>query len=264
MGLFDKDNDSFNPFEPEDFGEDDDEFDGDDFSAEDDFEEIDEDDFDGDDEFDEGGLDLYGEVGMDGLDIPDLPEVVKDLIEQGALGALDDLSVSHEAESEAEVSRNRVVSIETIFETHLHETVPGLSRGLLSAGRRGNRSFGTAVCQSLTIDLKKYSDRLLFGLLDNIYLHTARSITYNFDRICTSVRFYWDEEESPFKLVIPNASCINDNPELVYLLVGDLLEELVDGIEESTKRSRSGDAGGHGNGNSGGVHSGDGKQTEQG
>lgn len=247
MGLFDGNNQGFNPSGGEDFG--DDEFD-DDFDEEDDddFVEDDEDSFDDDeDDFDEGGLDLYGSVGMDGLDIPDIPEVVKDLIEQGALGALDDLSISNEAESEAEASRHRVVSIETIFETHLRESVPGLSRGLLSTGRRGNHSFGSSVCQSLTVDLKRYSDRILFGLVDNIYLHTARSITYNFDRICTSIRFYWDEEESPFKLVIPNAVCINDNPELVYLLVGDLLEELVNGIEENTERGASGANGGDGN-----------------
>lgn len=253
MGLFDSKNNNFDPSGAEDFGDDDDDFDADEFEEEDEFDEDDFDD-DDDDEFDEGGLDLYGAVGMDGLDIPDLPDVVKDLIEQGALGALDDLSVSHEAESEAETSRHRIVSIETIFETHLRESVPGLSRGLLSTGRRGSRSFGTAVCQSLTIDLKKYSDRLFFGLVDNVYLHTARSITYNFDRICTSVRFYWDEEESPFKLVIPNATCINDNPELVYLLVGDLVEELINGIEESTKRSASGADGS--NGATGGKQSG--------
>ena len=262
MGLFDGNNRGFDPSGGEDFG--DDEFDDDDEFGDDDFVEDEDDSFDedDDDDFDDGGLDLYGAVGMDGLDIPDLPDVVKGLIEQGALGALDDLSVSHEAESEAETARHRIVSIETIFETHLRESVPGLSRGLLSTGRRGSRSFGTSVCQSLTVDLKRYSDRLLFGLADNVYLHTARSITYNFDRICTSVRFYWDEEESPFKLVIPNATCINDNPELVYLLVGDLVEELVNGIEESTKRGTSGATGS--DGDDSGKQTGSSNQSEQG
>ena len=134
---------------------DDDDFD---FDDEDDFDEIDgdeelEDFIDGDelddedefDDFDDGGLDLYGAVGADGLDVPDLPDPVKDLINRGAADAIEDIRDAISDHAECAESRRRMLSIETMFETMERESIPGLSRSLLSTGRRHCPSFGTGM-----------------------------------------------------------------------------------------------------------------------
>ena len=228
--IFDFDDDDF-----DDYGEDDDELE--DFIDDDEIEE--EDEFD---DFDEGGLDLYGSVGADGLDVPDLPDPVKDLINRGAADAIEDIRDAISDHAECAESRRRLLSIETLYETMEKESIPALSRNLLSTGRRNCQSFGTSICQNLVADLRRYQERLLFGLTENLYLHCSRSITYANDRICASLRIYWDEEPSPYRLIVPNASDITENRELVYLLVGDLIEDMIAGIEQEHEKSDSGSA----------------------
>ena len=223
-----------------------------DFDDEDDFDEIDgdeeledfldEDELEEDDEFDdfdEGGLDLYGAVGADGLDVPDVPDIVRDLINRGAADAIEDIKDAITDQAECSESHRRILSIETLFETMEKESIPGLSRSLLSTGRRYCQSFGTGMCQTLVADLRRYQERLLFGLTENVYLHCSRSITYVNDRICASLRVFWNEEPSPYRLIVPNAFDISDNKELIYLLVGDLVEEMLAGIEKNRKESGS-------------------------
>ena len=222
-------------FDDDDFEEDDEDF-GDEDVADDDLE--DEEDYD--DEFDEGGLDLYGASGMDGLDIPDLPDVLQDLINRGAADAIEDIKDAITDQAECSESRRRMLSIETLFETMDKESIPGLSRSLLSTGRRNCQTFGTGMCRTLVADLRGYQERLLFGLVENVYLHCSRSITFAGDRICASLRVYWNEEPSPYRLIISNASDISENTELVYLLVGDLIEDMLAGIEENRNAPDSG------------------------
>ena len=222
----------------------DDEFDDDDFGDDDELEDfIDEDAIDDDedefDDFDEGGLDLYGATGIEALDIPDLPDVVQDLINRGAVDAIEDIHDAITDHAECSESRRRMLSIETLFETESRESIPGLSRSLLSTGRRNCQSFGTGVCQTLVADLKRYQERLLFGLTENLYLHCSRSITFTNDRICASLRVFWGEEPSPYRLILSNVSDITQNRELVYLLAGDLVEEMLDGIDENRGKSGS-------------------------
>lgn len=224
----------------------------DEFDDEDDFEEIggddeledfidDDDDEDEFDDFDDGGLDLYGAVGADGLDVPDVPDIVRDLISRGAADAIEDIYGAIADHPESQESRRRILAVESIFETESRESIPGMSRSLLSLGRVNNKSFGTGICQTLVADLRRYQERLLFGLTENLYLHCSRSITYVNDRICASLRVFWDEEPSPYRLIVMNAADITENTDLVYLLVGDLLEDMLNGIEEATEGRTSSD-----------------------
>ena len=227
------------------------------FDDDDDFDEIEDDDeledFVDDDEiddefddFEEVDVEEYGDVGADGLDVPDLPEVLQDMINRGVGDVIEDISDAISDHAECRESRRRILSVESIFETESKESIPGLSRNLLSMGRRNNKSFGTGICRTLVADLRRYQERLLFGLVDNLYLHCSRTITYVNDRITASLRIFWDEEPSPYKLIIFNAVDITENKDLVYLLVGDLLEDMINGIEEAAKRrDRVGSDGGN-------------------
>lgn len=225
----------------DDFDDDFDEIDEDGFDDADLEDFLDDDDLDDDIDFEEVGLGDYGASGADGLDVPDIPDVLRDMVNRGAADALGDISDVLGDHPECRESRRRILAVESIFETELRESIPGMSRRLLSIGRLHNKTFGTGMCRTLVADLRRYQDRLLFGLVDNLYLHCSRSITFAADRICASLRVFWDEEPSPYRLIILHAMDITENPDLVYLLVGDLLEEMLDGIEEATEGRKNSD-----------------------
>lgn len=214
----------------------------DDYEDDDGFVEGDDDDFDDDlddEEFYEDGED------SESYDIPDLPDIIGGLIGMGIDEAMKDWAASMAADLSEDDLQARITSVESIFDTTSNERIPGLTRSLLSIRRRRGASFGSGLCCNLVTALKKYTDKLLFGMIERLYLHTTRSITFHNDRICASVRIFWDPEVSPYPLNL-NVSDISENPALVYLLVGDLVEELINDLEKekgNTDRSRGVDAG---------------------
>ena len=171
---------------------------------------------------DDFGDDGFGTPPPESFDIPDLPEIYQ---------RWDPHSIPLTDAELEKIWNDERSSVETIFDTTKTEGIPGISRSLLSRKMKIGPSFGTKLCKSLAEDLNRYSDRLLFGLIDGIYLHCTRSATFERGRLSASVMFFWDEEESPFPLITPNVADITENGELTYLLVGDLLEEFLDGLE---------------------------------
>ena len=119
------------------------------------------------------------------------------------------------------------------------ESFPGLTRDLLTA-QQNAYTFGSYLCKSLTEDLEEHYDDLLFGLIDDIYLHCVTSFSISGKIANIGIKIFWAPEESHFRLVIPNASDIIENPELVYLIIGDLVEDLVNWFEKPPRRKRSG------------------------
>ena len=191
------------------------------------------DEFDDEEDFGEVNFEASGLIGSDGLDIPDFFEIVKDLIQRGVANGIEDISRAICNDDEFRESARRVLSLETVYETGAKEAIPAMSRNLLTLISSEKTTFGTLICQTLVADLRQHQDRLLFGLLENLYLHCSRSFTFANDRICASLRVYWDERPSPYPLVISNATDISQNRELVYLLVGDLVGDMLDGIDSS-------------------------------
>ena len=189
-------------------------------------------DFEDSDDFDEEDIDedIFDESDPD---INDLPALLQLLQEQGAIEAIEDVksTLRDEMDREAE-GEDREVEIHTVFETSKHAKYPGFSRSLLSV-HHGNVTLGSILCQSLVRELNEHYEDLLFGLTDNIYLHATRSYTICNGHACASTRFYWSEEESPHPLIIRNVADIVENEKLVYLIIGDLVEDLVNRIENS-------------------------------
>ena len=176
----------------------------------------------------EGGF--YGEDGIDGLDIPDFAEILNDMDFRGKEEALKKVLELPEVREEFEQSCRNILSLSTVYDMNDNELVPGMVRNLLTVRDRGI-TIGTSTCRSLATQLKMYSNDLLFGLTDEIYLHCCRRISHNGDEVTAGVRFFWDAAVSPYRLVIPDIAVITHNKALLYLLVGDLLEELVNDLE---------------------------------
>lgn len=169
-----------------------------------------------------------------------LPDMLKFLLMQGAMDAMDDVKSTIRAELELETEgEDREIEVNAVFETDDHARYPGLSRILLAV-QQGNVTFGSFLCQSLVKELKERYEDLLFGLIDNIYLHATRSYTLCSGHVCASTRFFWSEDESPHPLIISNAADIVENEELIYLLVGDLVEDLVNRLENPPAKSKKG------------------------
>lgn len=177
-----------------------------------------------------GGGGAYGEDGIDGLDIPDLSEVLDDMDFREKTEALEKVLELPGVREEFEQSCRNLVSLSTVYDMNDNELIPGMVRNLLTVRDRG-RTIGTSTCRSLTTQLKMYSNDLLFGLTDEIYLHCRRRIAHNGDEVTAGVRFFWDSSVSPYRLIIPDVAVITRNKALLYLLVGDLLEELVNDLE---------------------------------
>ena len=175
-----------------------------------------------------------------GSAIEGLPDMLKDLIAEGAVNALADLrgTVNEELQLKKE-EEDRETKVQTIFETNDQAQCPELYKILLSV-QRGNVTFGSYLCQSLANDLKDSYEDLLFGLTDNLYLHTRRSYTLCDGRICASTEIFWCEWESPYPLIIPNVADIVENEPLVYLIVGDMLEDLVSRVENNQPKKGDG------------------------
>lgn len=192
--------------------------------------------FGGNDDCDDFPDDDFGDDRSDtpppeSFDIPDLPEIYQ---------RLDPHTIPLTDAELEKIWNDERSSVETIFDQAKTEGIPGISRSLLSRQMEIGPSFGTTLCKLLAEDLNRYSDRLLFGLIDGIYLHCTRSTTFERGRLSANVMFFWDEEESPYRLITPNIADITENGELTYLLVGDLLEEFLDGLEKGKNGEISG------------------------
>lgn len=219
-----RDTDDFEDFgDPDDFDED--------YSDDDDIDDIEIDsvgflgrDQDGPDE------DIFAEEDPDNGDLPALLEL---LLNRGAMEAVGDVksTLLEEFNRKAE-GEDRDIEIHTVFETDEHAKFPGFSRSLLSV-QRGNITLGSLLCKSLLRDLKEHYEDLLFGLEENVYLHATRSYTLCNGHVCASTRFFWSEEESPYPLIISNVADIVENEELVYLIIGDMVENLVSRVENN-------------------------------
>ena len=206
------------------------------------------DEFDSDDIHDEDddNEEVYGENGVDGLDIPDVPippglggvaRIVGGMFRDSLVNALEAFAEQAEEESRDDDDNDapprfiaRQLSVTTTFDKGRVEHAPGFTRMMLSLKDRYGRSYATLMAKTLTNDLKRYADKLLFGLIDDLYLHCYRNYMFNLNRVNGGVRFYWSTEESPYRMNIA-VSTIEENRELTYLLIGDLIEELVDDTE---------------------------------
>jgi len=73
-------------------------------------------------------------------------------------------------------------------------------------------------------------------LIDGLYLHSTRSMTYVMDHICVNLRVFWDPAPSPYPL-LADQEALEGNPGFIYLLIGDLLEDLINGIEKATREA---------------------------
>lgn len=193
----------------------------------------------GNDPCEDDGDDL-GHSSLDGQDIPDIPYEILELIKQGEYDPITHKAKSREAAAIVEEAEARIYSTDTVFGGPKREAAAGLSRLLLSIPSYSRRSFGSMICRSLILSLKKFEEKLLFGTIDRLYLHSSQAVTFAFDNVNANIRFFWDERESPYPLILANATDITENEELVYLLVGDLLADIIDNIQKNAeKKNRS-------------------------
>lgn len=165
-------------------------------------------------------------------DVNNLPDPVMKLLRQGAVNSMKDVQNTIKAESDRKKDEDQEIVVNAVFETDDYAQYPGFCRTLLSV-QRGSITFGSFICQSLVSELKEIYDDLLFGLTENIYLHATRSFTVCSGHACASTRFFWDEEKSPYPLIISNVADIVENEELVYLIIGDMVENLVSRVENN-------------------------------
>ena len=187
-----------------------------------------------DDSFDEDyeeDDEIYGSGGADGLDIPDLAAYISDVLNRGIFNALYRYGKLNPDELPS-VERH-VLSFDTVYDCGRREKISGFSRSLISSTIRKDTTYGTCFCLSLYESLTHYSGPLLFGRIDNVYLHCRRSYVFDGDCLCGNIRLFWDETKSPYPLPIENLASIDDNKECVYLVIGDMIEEILNECEKS-------------------------------
>lgn len=211
---FHDDDDHFDPF--------DDSEDSYDFEDDEEGNEDEDEDEDNDDDDEE---DIWSDVA--GLDMSEIEDLVKYIVEKTSetLLGLDNIR---------SVLPPGVYAVESMFDTGRREKVRGLTRIILSTPFRGGFTLGTTLVQALARELEPYENKLLFGLIDGVYLHATRSFTFDGSAIMAGVRVVWDTQPNGYKLILYDVTSISTNKEFVYLVVGDLLEELLNGIEEET------------------------------
>lgn len=175
----------------------------------------------------------------DDADANNLPDPVMELLRQAAVNSLRDVQNTIKAESDRKEEEDHEIVINAVYETDDDAQYPKFYRTLLSV-QRGGITFGSFICQSLVSELKEIYDDLLFGLTDNLYLHATRSFTVCGGHACASTRFFWDEEKSLFPLVLCNVTDIVENEELVYLIIGDMVEDIVNRLEKKRRRKQTG------------------------
>lgn len=206
----------------------------DDFDDVDDFDEYDEDEFD----------EEYDGAPPINVSFTNVHELLDTLAREGATSALMDVVNSILAEPEPyEMPErpNQKVTMESSFGIDEPEPIPGTFREYLTSCK-GTGCFSTLLCKWLTEDLKRFYERLLFGLIDDIYLHHSVTFTFSEGRFCIGTRVFWSDAKSPHRLLISNAADIVENPELTYLLVGDLVEDLMNEMEEEGRKKRRRDS----------------------
>lgn len=127
----------------------------------------------GNDPCEDDGDDLE-RSSLEGQDIPDLPYEIIERIERGEYDPMTHKAKSREAASIVEEAEARIYSTDTVFCGPKCEAVAGLSRLLLSVSFNNGRSFGSMICRSLILSLRKFEEKLLFGTVDRLYLHSSR------------------------------------------------------------------------------------------
>ena len=135
------------------------------------------------------------------------------------------------------VEKRNKITIDAVLAYDEPEQFPGTTRNSLAVQGK-KHTFGTSLCKSLTDDLKEFYDDLLFGLIDNIYLHHLTSFSFDRGDITIKIKVFWGPRESPHRLLTPKVTDIIENQELVYLIVGDLVEDLLNRIEEEGRKER--------------------------
>ena len=131
------------------------------------------------------------------------------------------------------------ITIDAVLAYDEPEQFPGTTRNSLAVQGK-KHTFGTSLCKSLTDDLEKFYDDLLFGLMGDIYLHHMTSFSFANGKISVEIMIFWSPRESPHRLVTPNVTDITENQELVYLIVGDLVGDLLNQIENDRKEGLEG------------------------
>lgn len=173
------------------------------------------------------------------LAVTNVPELIRSIAELGTVDTVRGLASLVNAELEEPYDPEHRITVDSTFAIDEPELFAGTVRKFFTAS--GNSlPFGTLLCQWLAEDLKKHSDQLLFGLIDGVYLHRTRTISYCEGRIFVGTKFFWSDVKSPYRLEIPNVTDITENQELVYLIIGDLVEGLVSQIEKRPPKKKNG------------------------
>ena len=113
------------------------------------------------------------------------------------------------------------------------EAVGSRSQGVLFLHLLRHTRFGRETVKALVKELELWEERLLFGLVENLYLHCFPEYFRIDASIRAAVTFRWGDEPGPLKLELMNATDITENRELTYLLVGDLLDEGIEYLERT-------------------------------
>lgn len=127
-----------------------------------------------------------------------------------------------------------IMDIECVMDSMVPEKVPGFSRMVAGVDMSGGRkkTGGSMIVNHLVNSLAPYEDKLLFGRIDDIYLNSSRTFVCYNGILSGSLRLYWDTSPTPYKLLIPDVSYISNNKEFIHLVVGDLVEELMNDLEK--------------------------------
>lgn len=184
-----------------------------------------------------GILDGFGNIFPKDLTVNFLSDIVRKVVKEDASDVPMDILNKKDTFTGQKTNKGSKIAIDAVFAVDEGEQFPGTTRNYLTVQGQ-THTFGTSLCKWLTDELKKHYDLLLFGLIDNIYLHYGISLSFVKGNIYVGIKIFWDERESPHRLLIPNAADIMKNPELVYLIVGDLVGDLLNQIEDKGRKER--------------------------
>lgn len=184
--------------------------------------------------------DNRGKLSPIDLAVTNILELIRSIAVLGAVDTIRGLASLVNAEPEQPDEPEHRVTVDSTFVIDTPELFSGTVRKFFTA-RRNSLPFGLLLCQWLTEDLKKYSDRLLSALSDGVYLHRTRTVSYCEGRIYVGTKVFWSGVKSPHRLEIPNITDITENREMVYHIIGDLLGDLVSQIEKARQRRKATD-----------------------
>lgn len=81
--------------------------------------------------------------------------------------------------------------------------------------------------------IREYSDDLLFGIVKNVYLTVSLEMSVEDTSVSFNYRLEWSKERGNYPLELPSTAALDEeNRDLLYLIVGDLLSDLLENAKE--------------------------------